>query len=105
MKKQKTRQNIAEECGGQIFGANFFLIAVEIIDPRVAIGTFPLARTPLANIAFVFKLAFVFPATGTPDGPIRKWAPEDGGVLDRFQGHRVFDPIDQFLTGYEIYVW
>jgi len=37
---KKTRQNIAEECG--ILAPNF-LIAVEIIDPRVAIGTFSLA--------------------------------------------------------------
>ena len=78
------------------------LIAVEIVDPRVAIGTHTLTRPPLTHISFMLELAFVFSATCASCRSIRKLTSQHGRVEDGLQGHGVTHPVDQLLAGDEI---
>ena len=78
------------------------LIAVEIVDPRVAIGTYTLTRPPLTDISFMLELAFVFSATCASCRSIRKLTSQHGRVEDGLQGHGVTHPVDQLLAGDEI---
>ena len=73
------------------------LIAIEVIDPRIPVGTGPLAGCELSLIALVFQHAsLLLPAAMTRT--VRKVAVEDWRLVDVVQRLGIAHPVDEFLT-------
>lgn len=80
-----------------------FLIAVQVLNPRVTIGTSPLARSPLPLLSAMLELTGVL-LLATSSWPVTEVAPQDGGVLNCGQWLWVLGPVDQLLAGDKVHV-